>query len=224
MPATPLSIPREQITGLVLSGGQGSRMGGVDKGLQLLAGRPLAEWAAERLAAQTGQVLVNANRYLQAYAALGHTVIADLAPAASPAANALAEPYPGPLAGFAAGLDACRTPWLLTVACDTPFFPADLAAELAQAAVRDQVLVAMACTRSPDGHRLPQPTFCLLHASLAASVRSFVDSGGRKVRQWAAQHPMVMVEFNDTAAFYNANTLQELETLARQCPANGVEG
>ena len=223
MPATPLSIPREQITGLVLSGGQGSRMGGAEKGLQLLAGRPLAEWAAERLAAQTGQVLVNANRHLQAYAALGHTVITDLAPAALAAADAPAEPYPGPLAGFAAGLDACRTPWLLTVACDTPFFPADLAAELARAAVRDRALVAMACTRGPDGHRLAQPTFCLLHASLAASVRSFVDSGGRKVRQWAAQHPMAMVEFNDTAAFYNANTLQELETLARQCPANGAE-
>ena len=135
----------------------------------------------------------------------------------------LTEADAGPLAGFAAGLAACQTPWLLTVACDTPFFPADLAAELARAAVRDRALVAMACTRGPDGHRLAQPTFCLLHASLAASVRSFVDSGGRKVRQWAAQHPMAMVEFNDTAAFYNANTLQELETLARQCPANGAE-
>ncbi|MEN5181850.1 molybdenum cofactor guanylyltransferase MobA [Comamonas testosteroni] len=223
MPAIPLSIPREQITGLVLSGGQGSRMGGVDKGLQLLAGRPLAGWAAERLAAQTDRVLVNANRHLQAYAALGYTVITDLLPAASATADAPAEPYPGPLAGFAAGLDACRTPWMLTVACDTPFFPADLAAELARAAVRDQALIAMACTRGPDG-RLAQPTFCLLHASLAASVRSFVDSGGRKVRQWAAQHPMVMVEFNDTAAFYNANTLQELEILARQCPVKGAEG
>lgn len=223
MPPNPLSIPREQITGLVLSGGQGSRMGGADKGLQLLAGKPLAAWAAERLAAQTGEVLVNANRHLQAYAALGHTVVTDLAPAALAAAKAPAEPYPGPLAGFAAGLAACRTPWLLTVACDTPFFPLDLAEQLAHAAVRDQALVAMACTRSPGGERLAQPTFCLLHASLAGNVREFVESGGRKVRQWVAQHPLALAEFSHSAAFYNANTNEELATLARQLPAHRAE-
>lgn len=223
MPSIPLSIPREHITGLVLSGGQGSRMGGVDKGLQMLAGKPLAGWTVERLATQTGPVLINANRHLQAYAALGHAVITDLAPAAATHAELPTEPYPGPLAGFAAGLAACRTPWLLTAACDTPFFPADLAAQLALAAVREQALIAMACTRSPDGNRLAQPTFCLLHASLADSVRDFVASGGRKVRQWAAQHPMALVEFADSAAFYNANTPQELEALARQLPETDAE-
>ena len=206
MPLSPASaISREQITGLVLAGGQGTRMGGVDKGLQLLAGEPLAQRCAQRLAPQVGAVLLNANRHLDAYAALGWPVVTD-----EPIAD---DAYPGPLAGFAAGLAACRTPWLLTVACDTPFFPADLAQRLAQAATAQSALVAMVCTPPEtvgEQRPLPQPTFCLLHASLAASCRAFVAQGGRKVRQWAMQHRCAMVMFDDAAAFSNANTLPEL--------------
>lgn len=206
--ALPPAISRDQITGLVLAGGQGSRMGGVDKGLQLLGGLPLAQHCAQRLAPQVQTVLVNANRNLDAYSALGWPVVAD-----EPVAD---EAYPGPLAGFAAGLAACPTPWLLTVACDTPFFPPDLAPRLAQAAAAQSALVAMVCTPPEPGsdqRPLPQPTFCLLHASLADSCRAFVAQGGRKVRQWAMQHRCAMVLFDDAAAFSNANTLPELEQL-----------
>ena len=203
-------IARDHITGLVLAGGQGSRMGGADKGLQALARQPLAQWCTQRLAPQVGTLMVNANRHLDDYAALGYPVITDLAGGAD-------EPYPGPMAGFAAGLAACTTPWLLTVACDTPFFPHDLATHLAQAAADQQTLLAMACTNTDDARRpAPQPTFCLLHASLADSARQFVAQGGRRVRQWAAQHHAAMAWFADAGAFYNANTTDELAWLQAQ--------
>ena len=213
MPSQQIDASRASITGLVLAGGQGSRMGGVDKGLQLLGGKPLAQWCAERLAPQVGPVLVNANRHADAYAALGCPVVADLALEG-------AEAYPGPLAGFAAGLAACSTPWLLTVACDTPFFPQDLAARLLQAAVAQKALVAMACTAPDAGsdtiRPLPQPTFCLLHRSLAASAQQFMAQGGRKIRQWTDQHAHTTVVFGDASAFYNANTPEELAWLQTQ--------
>ncbi len=203
------SIPREHITGLVLAGGQGSRMGGVDKGLQLLAGKPLAQWCAQRLAPQVGAVAINANRNLAQYAALGWPVVADL-----PGLTAAGDAFPGPLAGFAAGLASCTTPWLLTVACDTPRFPRDLAATMARVALARNALLVMASVPG-DGpeHPIPQPAFCLVHTSLAASVRFFLAGGGRKIRQWTQQHPNALAVFSDADAFYNANTLQDLAYL-----------
>lgn len=234
MTHTPTPILREHITGLVLAGGQGSRMDGVDKGLQLLAGKPLAQWCAERLAPQVGTVVINANRHLDRYAALGLRVLPDLPPlhAEAPAAPSFA----GPLAGFAAGLAACTTPWLLTVACDTPRFPTDLALRLAAAAQHSNALIAMACTANGAGNPLPQPVFCLLHHSLAASVRTFVEGGGHKIRHWTQQHPCAMVVFDEAdgtdntteSAFFNANTAQELAALehwaqsAIHTPATGL--
>ncbi len=218
MSLAPALIPPEHITGLVLAGGQGSRMGGIDKGLQLLAGKPLAQWCGQRLAAQVGVVLVNANRHLDDYAALGWPVVADL-----PGLTAPDDAFPGPLAGFAAGLAACRTPWLLTVACDTPLFPANLAQRMAQVAADQQALVVMANTPpdagSTDARPLPQPAFCLIHTSLAASARDFVAGGGRKIRQWTQQHPHAFAQFDDASAFYNANTLQDLQHLEQLLPS-----
>ena len=214
MPSSVVAIPPEHITGLVLAGGQGSRMGGADKGLQLLGGQALAWHCAQRLQPQVGPLLINANRHLDTYRALGYPVVADLHLPDT-------EAYAGPLAGFAAGLAACQTPWLLTVACDTPYFPQDLARRLAQATAAQGCPMAMACT-PPDeaGSTRPvlQPTFCLIHASLAGSVRQFVAGGGRKLRQWAAQHGHCLVPFDDAQAFYNANTPEELARLQDMPP------
>ena len=193
-------------------------MGGVDKGLQLLAGKSLAQWCAQRLAPQVGAVVVNANRHLGDYAALGWPVVTDL-----PGLTTQGDAFAGPLAGFAAGLAACKTPWLLTVACDTPLFPTDLALHMAQVAVDHNALVVMACTppdkaahaATADTRPLPQPAFCLIHTSLAASARDFVAGGGRKIRQWTQQHPHAFALFDDASAFYNANTLQDLQQLAQ---------
>ena len=126
-------IDRQDITGLVLAGGRGSRMGGVDKGLQKHQGMPLAMHAMLRLAPQVGHVMINANRNLGAYESMGVPVWPD----------ALAD-YPGPLAGFLAGLEHCETPYLVTVPCDSPLFPEDLVDRLAQALAERDAEIAMA--------------------------------------------------------------------------------
>lgn len=196
------AIRPEDITGLVLAGGRGSRMGGVDKGLQNHRGLPLALNALLRLQPQVGTVLVNANRNLAAYESMGAEVWPDAVP-----------DYPGPLAGFLAGLEHCETPWLLTVPCDTPHFPTDLAARLAEAAVAADAEVAMAVTLDPDGTRQRQPVFCLLRTELLESLVAFVQSGQRKIDRWTDQHRVVEVVFEDAGAFDNANTLDELRRL-----------
>ncbi len=204
-------MPRtHDITGLVLAGGRGSRMGGVDKGLQGFRGRPLALHTLLRLQPQVGRVMINANRNLPDYAAFGAPVWPD----------GLAG-YAGPLAGFLVGLEHCQTPWLLTVPCDTPLFPADLAPRLAAAAAAQGADIAMAAAPEPEpdgGTRLrPQPVFCLLRASLLESLQRFTQEGGRQVGRWTAQHPCAIVAFDqpgdDPLAFRNANTLAELHTL-----------
>lgn len=196
------AIPKEQITGLVLAGGRGTRMGGVDKGLQTFQGVPLAQHALQRLAPQVGALMVNANRHLDAYAAMGVPVHAD----------ALAE-YPGPLAGLAAGLAHCGTPWLASVPCDSPNFPADLVARLAEAVAREQAEIALAACIEDGALRL-QPVFCLVDVRLRPSLLAYLQSGQRKVERWAAQHRSVQVLFDDATAFFNANTLADLALLA----------
>lgn len=193
-----------EITGLILCGGRGTRMGGVDKGLQVHEGRPLVEHALRRLRPQVGPVLINANRNLETYAALGVPVWPD------PVAD-----YPGPLAGWVAGLQHCQTPYLLTVPCDSPRFPLDLAARLAQALHAEGADVAMAATRE-DGKVQLQPVFCLLKTSLTGSLQAFLESGRRKVDQWTGQQRCATVLFDDTAAFFNANTLDDLQALAQR--------
>lgn len=197
-------IPTEQITGLVLAGGRGSRMGGVDKGLQNHGGLPLALHALLRLQPQVGTTLVNANRNLAAYESFGVPVWPD----------ALAD-YPGPLAGFLAGLERCETPYLVTVPCDTPGFPVDLVARLAAALVAEDAEIAMAATIE-DGRVQVQPVFCLMAASLMESLVRFTQSGQRKIDRWTGQHRCATVVFDrpgDAEAFFNANTLDELQRL-----------
>ncbi len=196
-------IDRQHITGLVLAGGRGSRMGGVDKGLQLHGGRPLALHALLRLQAQVGATMINANRHLDDYAAMGAPVLPD----------ALAD-YPGPLAGFLAGLEHCRTAYLVTVPCDSPLFPDDLVARLAAALEAEHADVAMAATRE-DGELRLQPVFSLMRTTVKESLLRFTASGRRKIDAWTATLPMATVAFDDVGAFVNANTLAELEQLQR---------
>lgn len=209
MPAQP--IAPADITGLLLAGGRGSRMGGVDKGLQLFYGEPLALHAIRRLRPQVGALMVNANRNRADYEAFGAPVWPD----------SLAD-YPGPLAGFLSGLEHCATPWLLTVPCDTPLFPLDLAARLAAAAGAEDAEIAMvAAPETVEGDAAaalrPQPVFCLLRADVHDSLRRYTEAGGRKVQAWSAQHRTVLVPFDRPGdapeAFFNVNTLIELHAL-----------
>lgn len=211
-PAMPAhAIAPADITGLLLAGGRGARMGGVDKGLQPFHGEPLALHAIRRLHPQVGALMINANRNRAAYEAFGAPVWPD----------SLAD-YPGPLAGFLSGLEHCATPWLLTVPCDTPLFPLDLAARLAEAASVEGAEIAMvsapeaaASDAAPVLH--PQPVFCLLRADLRHSLRRYIEAGGRKVHAWTAQHRNVLVPFDRPGdapqAFFNVNTLIELHAL-----------
>ena len=195
------TIARADITGLVLAGGLGRRMGGVDKGLQPYAGGPLALHALHRLEPQVGRVMISANRHVERYAAFGAPVWADELP-----------DYAGPLAGFHAGLVHCTTPWLVTVPCDSPQFPRDLVGRLAAAVVTQEAEIALAATSESGSIRL-QPVFCLLRADLRTSLERFVASGQRKVDRWTAAHRCAIVVFDDADAFANANTAEELRRL-----------
>ena len=194
-------IDTKNITGLVLCGGRGSRMGGVDKGLQNYHGMPLALHALLRLAPQVGPMLINANRNLSAYESMGVPVWPD------PVAD-----YAGPLAGWLAGMERCDTPYMVTVPCDTPGFPTDLVAQLAQALAAQDADIAMAATRE-DGAVQVQQVFCLLKTSLLESLVAFLHGGQRKIDRWTAQHRCVTVVFDDAALFFNANTPQDLARL-----------
>jgi molybdopterin-guanine dinucleotide biosynthesis protein A len=212
MSPTQESISPSEITGLLLAGGRGSRMGGIDKGLQNFNGSPLAMHAVLRLGMQVGEVMINANRNLAAYESFGVPVWPD----------SLAD-YAGPLAGFLTGLERCETPYLLTVPCDTPLFPLDLASRMAEALVAGNAEIAM--VSAPETAAEPgaapvlraQPVFCLLHTALLESLVKFTQSGGRKIDAWTAQHHTVLVPFDRLGdapdAFFNANTLAELHAL-----------
>ena len=203
-------IQAAEITGLVLAGGRGSRMGGVDKGLQNFNGMPLALHTLMRLQMQVGQVMVNANRNLSAYESFGAEVWPDV----------LAD-YAGPLAGFLTGLERCETPYLVSVPCDSPRFPLDLVARLAAAMDREQAEIAMAAAPEKDDSGQvrvrPQPVFCLLRIELLESLVRFTQGGGRKIDAWTALHKTVIVPFDqpgdDPLGFANANTLAELKQL-----------
>ncbi|QXZ10467.1 molybdenum cofactor guanylyltransferase MobA [Comamonas sp. Y33R10-2] len=222
--ANPL-ITVDQITGCLLAGGRGARMGGVDKGLQSFQGLPLALHALQRLAPQVGPLLINANRNTEAYAALGKPLGAKVC------ADTLPD-YPGPLAGFMAALAQCQTPWLLCVPCDTPLFPLDLAAKMIaaheQSSGTADIIIAHGWEHM-DGEstqpgklsgQLPelraQPVFCLIKASLKHSLEAFITSGGRKIDTWTGQHRCAKAVFDrpgDEQAFANANTLAQLHAL-----------
>jgi molybdopterin-guanine dinucleotide biosynthesis protein A len=190
-----MTIDRQAVTGVVLAGGQGRRMGHVDKGLVVLDGRPLVAWVLERLAPQVGALIVNANQNAERYAAFGHPVVAD----------ALGG-YAGPLAGLHAALGAARTEWIATAPCDSPFLPHDLVARLAAGAGPAGATLAVARTLDQ-----PHPVFALVRADVRPHLEAFLAAGGRKIDAWYATLDVVEVAFDDQVdAFRNINTAAEL--------------
>ena len=197
-----MRIDRQSITGLILCGGLGTRMAGADKGLQPYHGVPLALHVLRRLTPQVGSVIINANRNLPAYAAMGVPVWPDSQPG-----------FLGPLAGWQTGLEQCRTGYLLALPCDSPDFPADLAERLAEGLEREAADLAIAAIRDETGTVRRQPVFCLMKASLRDDLSAAVRAGERKVGRWATQQRCAIVLFDDADAFGNANTQQELDRL-----------
>lgn len=190
-------MSREKITGLILAGGLGRRMGGRDKGLQPFRGKPLAAWAIERLAPQVDALLINANQNLEAYAAFGYPVVPDRIAG-----------FAGPLAGLHTGLLACATPLLVTAPCDSPFLPEDLVAKLRLALETAGTDIAVAKTGDQ-----PHPVFSLVRREVLDDLTAFLEAGGRKVDAWYAALKVAEVPFADERAFANINTLEELNLL-----------
>lgn len=186
---------REEITGLVLAGGRGARMGGIDKGLVRLGARPLVERVIERIGPQVGRLLLSANRNIDAYRAFGLPVLLD--------ADEGLEPFPGPLAGVLAGLRAASTPWLAVVPCDAPFLPVDLVSRLAAAVGHRPAAVAWvgACV---------EPLFCLLRVDLADELAAALAHGERRAEAWLRGVGAAAAEFSEADGFANLNTLQEV--------------
>jgi len=194
-----LVMARSDVTGIVLAGGLGRRMGGVDKGLVELAGMPMVAHVIARLAPQVGEILVNANQNAERYGALGHRVVPD----------ALGG-FAGPLAGLHAGLAHATTTHAVTVPCDSPFLPSDLVARLARSMMRDEAQLAVARTFDQ-----PHPVFALVRVDVLPHLGAFLDGGGRKIDAWYATLHVVEVPFDDCAdAFRNINTRDELAAAA----------
>jgi molybdenum cofactor guanylyltransferase len=193
-----MSAAAVAVTGVVLAGGQGSRMGGVDKGLQPFRGKPMVAHAIERFAPQVDELLINANRNPDAYARFGHRVIADEIAG-----------YAGPLAGFERGLAHASGALVATVPCDSPFLPPDLVARLRAALEAKGADLAVAKT-GEQAH----PVFCLMRRGVHRSLTEFLGRGERKIDRWYAALAVVEVAFDDEAeAFLNINTRDELASL-----------
>lgn len=195
---------RNLVTGVILAGGRARRLGGIDKGLLELAGKPLAVRVAEALAPQVSAVVINANRNLDAYAALGYPVIADRIPG-----------YQGPLAGIASAMESVSTPWILTAPCDGPFLAPDLRERLAEVLAAPAEGPRAELAVASDGATL-QPVFALLPVVLAASIRAYLGAGERRVAGWCAHHRAAVADFSDRPeCFANINTAAEAADLTR---------
>jgi molybdenum cofactor guanylyltransferase len=191
---------QREITAVILAGGRGSRMGGVDKGLLEFKGKSLIEHIISVIEPQVGSLMINANRNHQIYSKLGYPVVADSL-----------NDYQGPLAGFLAAMQAVQTPYIVTLPCDGPMLTDDLVARLVTAREREQAEIAVAF----DGKRL-QPVYALIPISLEQSLQSYLDGGDRKIDLWYAQHQMAKADFSDIPnTFTNVNTPEEQQRLQR---------
>ncbi|MDW5378053.1 molybdenum cofactor guanylyltransferase MobA [Halomonas sp. HP20-15] len=189
----------EAITALVLAGGRGRRMGGIDKGWAIYRQRPLIEWVLSRLSGQVEHILINANRSRAAYEALGWPVVGDRSGG-----------YQGPLMGIWSGLCAAETPWVLVVPCDTPCLPQDLVERLRASLGAHDHDIAVA----HDGER-SQPVVALMRRSLAADLERALAAGERKVERWYARHACLSVDFSDCPeAFANINSPHDADSLS----------
>jgi molybdopterin-guanine dinucleotide biosynthesis protein A len=182
-----------EVSGIVLAGGLGRRMGGVDKGLKELRGKPMVQWVLERLAPQVDDLVINANQNLERYRAFGPRVVSDEIGG-----------FAGPLAGLHAGLKAVRHPLAVTAPCDSPFLPADLVLRLKNALGKNDLAVAKTGTQA-------HPVFALVRRDCRESLEAFLAQGGRKIAAWYGPLKVVDVSFDDEAdAFRNINTPEEL--------------
>jgi molybdenum cofactor guanylyltransferase len=189
------------ITGLILAGGRGSRMGDVDKGLQIFQGKPMVAHVITRMGLQVDEIVINANRNLDTYAQFGHRVVPDAI-----------DGFAGPLAGLHVGMSNATTPLIVTAPCDSPFLPMDLVARLNDALDANTADLAVAKTFD-QAH----PVFCLTKTSLAAHLHDFLASGQRKIDKWYETLNVVEVSFDDQEnAFANINTLDELHSLEKR--------
>jgi molybdopterin-guanine dinucleotide biosynthesis protein A len=185
-----------KISGLILAGGQGRRMGSVDKGLQLLRGRPMMAWVLERFGPQVAEVLISANQNLDRYATFGPPVLPDEIGG-----------FAGPLAGLERGMSAAAFDLIATAPCDSPFLPDDLVERLFSRLDATSADLAVARTGTQS-----HPVFSLCRRALHPHLRNFLASGGRKIDAWYADLRVVEVAFDDEpAAFSNINTLPELQ-------------
>jgi molybdopterin-guanine dinucleotide biosynthesis protein A len=191
----------DQITGVILAGGRGSRMGGVDKGLQPFRGAPMALHVMMRLQPQVSALMINANQNLAPYEAFGIPVWPDEL-----------QGFAGPLAGLQTALNHCETEYLVTAPCDSPFLPSDLVARLGKALVTQNADLAVAVTGEGDA-RQAHPVFCLIKSSLLPHLTLFLQDGGRKIDAWYASLAMAETHFANEDAFQNINTLEELRKL-----------
>ena len=186
---------RHIFTGVILAGGEASRMGGQDKGLIPLNGRPLIEYILAALTPQVEQVIINANRNMDVYGHYGHRVIKDEF-----------DGYCGPLAGMASCLRAVTTPVMVTVPCDSPFVPGDLVARLYQQMQKADAEISVA----HNGERL-QPVFTMMRNTVLDSLLDFLHGGERKIDKWFARHKIAVADFSGQPdTFLNINTRDEL--------------
>ena len=189
------------VTGIVLAGGLGRRMGGMDKGLQLLEGRPLIAWVLDQLTPQVSEVMISANRNREAYASFGHRIVEDRYTG-----------FAGPLAGLHRGLTEAEHEWIVSVPCDTPFLPPDLAARLSAPLQDERVDLCVAKTGNQ-----PHPVICLARKRLLPHLTAYLEGGGRKVDAWYSTLRVEEVAFDDQPrAFSNINTLEELRAMERE--------
>lgn len=198
-----MTISPSQITAVILAGGLARRMGGVDKGLQLINGQPMVQHVLQRLQPQVGKVLINANRHLDEYQQLGLPVCADIVSG-----------YAGPLSGIHAALMQTSTPYLLSVPCDSPQIPLDLVSRLSTEMSGQQADAATVVT-GDEVQRQRHPVLLLLKTELRRSLEQYLESGRRKVDDWLAGIHCVEVMFEDEAAFMNLNTPEDIQALTK---------
>lgn len=193
-----MKLDIHQITGLILAGGRGTRMGGVDKGLREFRGAPMALHAIMRLSPQVGTLMINANQNIGPYESFGLPVWPDEMGG-----------FEGPLAGVQTGLIHCETDYMVTAPCDSPFLPEDLVARLGDALAEQDAEIAVAVTGEGET-RQPHPVFSLMKTSLLPHLTAYLQGGGRKIETWYRSLRFVEVVFPDEAGFRNINTLEEL--------------
>ena len=189
-----MPINSQNISAVILAGGQGSRLGGTDKGLLKLNKIPLVQHLINRIQPQVSDIVISANRNIETYAEFGFDVYEDDI-----------SDFAGPLAGILKALQHCQSDWLLCVPADSPFIANNLVQRLSENIKNNKIAI-------PDDGNYLHPTFALIHKSLASSLKTFLEQGERKARVWMQQQEHTIVDFSDQIdTFININTQNELE-------------